>query len=78
MVPTATSSPVCLAIEYTERGVHPMPATTAGGEEFTGIEEGCRLALTTDPCATGITIARLIRQQNTWRVDPTFVPLRMR
>lgn len=78
VVPAATSSPVCLAIEYTERGVDPVPATSGGAGEFTRIEEGCRLVFATDPCTTGVSIARLIRDQNTWRADPTFVPLRAR
>jgi hypothetical protein len=77
-IPTATSSPLCLAIEYAERGVDPVPATASGAREFARIEEGCRLVLAPDPCPTGVTTARLIREQNTWRVDPTFVPLRCR
>jgi hypothetical protein len=78
VVPASTSSPVCLAVEYTERGVDPVPTMASGAEEFTRVEEGCRLVLATHPCITGVTIARLIRDQNTWRVDPAFVPLRTR
>jgi hypothetical protein len=74
----STQSPACLVIEYTERGIDPLPATAGDAEQFTRIEEGCRLLLVKEPCTDGVAIARLIREQNTWSLDPTFVPHRTR
>ena len=46
--------------------------------EWSRIEEGCRVVLANDSCEHGVTIARLIRDQNNWRADDTFVAARPR
>jgi hypothetical protein len=72
-----TTSPAWVVVEYAERGVDLVP--TADGEpQASRIEEGCRVTLTTSPCDTGVTVARLLSEWDGWRVDRTFVPARTR
>ena len=77
-VPDNTSSPARLVVEYAERGVDPVPVSQDAEREWSRIEEGCRVVLGDDSCAHGVTIARLIRDQNKWRADDAFVPARPR
>jgi hypothetical protein len=74
----STSSPARLVVEYAERGVDPVPVSQDADREWSRIEEGCRVVLGDDSCAHGVTIARLIRDQNKWRADDAFVPARPR
>ena len=77
-IPDSSSSPARLVVEYAERGVDAVPVRQDDGPEWSRIEEGCRVVLAQDSCEHGVTIARLIRDQNNWLLDDTFVPARPR
>ena len=77
-IPDRSSSPARLVVEYAERGVDAVPVRQDDGHEWSRIEEGCRVVLAQDSCEHGVTIARLIRDQNNWLLDDTFVPARPR
>jgi hypothetical protein len=36
------------------------------------------IVLAGDPCESGVAVPRLIKEQNAWRVDPSFTPARAR
>ena len=75
--PGDTASPAWVVLEYAERAV--AVVSPADGEpQASRIEDGCRVTLTTSPCDTGVTVARLLSEQEGWRVDRTFVPARTR
>ena len=56
--------------------VDPVPVAD-GGTEPSHIEEGCDVSLKPGSGDEGVTVARLIRENATWRVDPDFVPSRL-
>lgn len=60
-------------LEYAERVVDRVPATTNEPSEPNRIEEGCRLVVASS-CESGVVIARVVREEEGWRVDPSFVP----
>ena len=78
LVPPDTLSPVLVAVEYTERAVDPVPAGQDGTTEPSRIEEGCQVVLADGPCESGVAVARMIKEQNAWRVDSSFTPARAR
>ena len=78
LVPKNTSSPVLVVVEYTERFVDPVPVAEDELAKPSRIEEGARVVLTEGPGETGVALARLISEQNAWRVDPSFAPARAR
>lgn len=72
--------PFFVTIEYTETPSAPVPTPT-GGTEFSRITEGFQISLTpTDPSdepnASGLALAKLIRQLGDWIVDPDYEPPR--
>ena len=79
-IPPDAPSPICVVVQYAERMVDPVPVANgpaAAGTEPSHIEEGCDLSFMPDPGEDGITVARLIRENAVWRVDPAFVPPRL-
>jgi len=79
-IPPDAASPICVVVQYAERMVDSVPVANgpaAAGTEPSHIEEGCDLSLMPDPGEDGITVARLIRENAVWRVDPAFVPPRL-
>ncbi len=77
-VPPGTPSPALVTVEYTERFVDPVPALDNEPAKPSRIEEGCQVALVKDPCDGCVVVARLINEQNGWRIDPAFAPARAR
>ena len=75
-IPFNTASPICVVVQYAERLVDPVPVA-AGGTEPSHIEEGCDVSLMPDEPEPGIAVARLIRENAAWRVDPAFAPIRL-
>ena len=75
-IPFNASSPTCVVVQYAERLVDPVPVAD-GGTEPSHIEEGCDVSLKPGSGDEGVTVARLIRENATWRVDPDFVPSRL-
>ena len=73
----AVTSPAWLTVEYAERGIDATP-TGSGEPQASRIQEGCRITLTPSACDAGVTLARLVRERNAWRVDRTFTPARAR
>ena len=76
LVPKDTASPVFVAVEYSERFVDPVPVGKDATSELSRIEDGCRVVLADGPCESGVAVARLIKEQDAWRVDPSFAPAR--
>jgi len=75
-VPSESLSPAWIVVEYVERPVDPVPVSTDGSMEPSRIEEGCNVLIASNSCESGVAVARLIREQDGWRVDSSFVPAR--
>jgi hypothetical protein len=60
---------------HAERPTRLEPA--ANGQEFTRIEEGFAIRLKPDPVDDAVTLARLLREDRGWQVDPDFTPARV-
>jgi hypothetical protein len=60
---------------HSERLSAPRPATN--GTEFTRVEECFAIRLEPAPAANAVTLARLLRQDGSWRVDAEFAPERV-
>ena len=75
-IPFNAPSPTCVVVQYAERFVDPVPVAD-GGTEPSHIEEGCDVSLKPGSGDEGITVARLLREDGAWRVDPAFVPPRL-
>lgn len=76
-IPPDSATPTWIVLEYAERLVDPVPVSTDGGVEPSRIEEGSRLVVASS-CESGVVIARVVRGEGNWRVDPSFVPDRVR
>jgi hypothetical protein len=76
-IPLNTQSPAWIVVEYVERLIDPVTIAPEGAEA-SRIEEGCNIVLASAESRDAVTIARLVREQNAWRVDTTFVPRRAR
>jgi hypothetical protein len=74
--PCPLASPGWLSVEYAERDIDIVP--TLQGPQARRIQEGCRIILALSPSETGITLARMVREGSAWRLDPSFVPARVR
>lgn len=77
-IPSDSPSPAWVVVQYAERLVGPVPVLSESGTEPSRIEEGCQILLSAEHCESGIALARLIGQDDEWRVDPSFVPARLR
>jgi hypothetical protein len=77
-VPSASLSPAWVVVQYVERFVNPVPVSTDGSMEPTFIEEGCNIIVASSSCENGVAVARLVREQDGWRIDSSFVPARPR
>ena len=75
-VPAGTSSPALVTVEYAERFVDPVPGVDNEPGKPSRVEEGCRIGLVKDPRDACVVVARLIEEQNRWRLDQTFTPSR--
>ena len=75
-VPFNAPSPACVVVQYAERLIDPIPIAD-GGTEPSRIEEGCDVSLGPGSGDEGITVARLVREDGAWRVDPAFAPTRL-
>ena len=61
-------SPALVVVSYAERAIDHVPI--AGDvPQASRIEEGCCIALTAAPGDSGVTIARLVRDAEGWRLD---------
>jgi hypothetical protein len=78
MIPSQTSSPTLVLVEYVERLVDPVPVSPAGTVEANRIEEGCRVTLASVPDDDRVAIARVSLEQSGWRVDAMFAPPRVK
>jgi len=67
-IPPSTPSPAWIVVEYAERLVDPVPSA-AGDAEASRIEEGCNIALASAEPTSGVAVARMVRDENGWRVD---------
>jgi hypothetical protein len=67
-IPPSAPSPAWIVVEYAERLVDPVP-TAAGDAEASRIEEGCNIALASAEPTSGVAVARMVRDENGWRVD---------
>ncbi len=76
-IPQESATPSWIVVEYEERLVDPAPVSTVETMEPSRVEEGCRLVVAPS-CDSGVVIARVIREEDGWRVDPSFVPGRAR
>jgi hypothetical protein len=79
-IPFNAPSPTCVVVQYAERMIDPVPVAygaAVAGTEPSHIEEGCDVSLRPGSGDEGITVARLIRENATWRVDPDFAPTRL-
>ena len=76
--PPDATSPAWIVLVYAERAIDVVPPTLNDEPQASRIQEGCRIALTTSPSDSGVTLARLLNEANGWRVDRAFVPGRAR
>lgn len=76
-VPSESATPSWIVLEYAERMVDPVPVSTDETMEPSRIEEGCRLVVASS-CESGIVLARVVRDEDGWRVDSSFMPGRAR
>jgi hypothetical protein len=63
------TSPTLISVEYVERLVDPVIALE--GTEASRIEEGCGVVMSESPCERCVALARIVRDHDGWRVDPT-------
>ena len=77
-IPSVSVSPAWIVLEYAERAVDPLPAAPDGHMEASRIEEGVGVIVASGSCESGVTVARLIREQDGWRADASFVPSQVR
>ena len=75
-IPFNAPSPTSVVVQYAERLVDPIPVAD-GGTEPSHIEEGCEVSLKPGSGDEGIAVARVIRENSTWRVDASFAPTRL-
>ena len=75
-IPPNAPSPSYVVVQYAERMVDPV-LVASGDSEPSHIEEGCDVSLMPDEPEHGIAVARLIRENAVWRVDPVFAPIRL-
>ena len=75
-IPSDAPSPTCVVVQFIERMMDPVP-TADGRSEPSRIEESCDVSLAPGPCDAGVTLARLICEKASWRVDPAFTPTRL-
>jgi hypothetical protein len=75
-VPSDFLSPTWIVVEYVERPADPVPASDGSVESPSRLEEGCHIIVANDCSESGVAVARLIREQDGWCVDPSFVPKR--
>jgi len=75
-VPDGTSSPALLIVEYVERFTDPVPVADDEAGKPSRIEEGCQIAIASEPSKSGVAVARLVSAGDTWRIDATFSPQR--
>lgn len=76
-IPSETATPAWIVLAYAERMVDPVPSSTGEALEPSRIEEGCRVFVGPS-CESGVAIARVARDEDDWRVDPSFAPVRAR
>jgi hypothetical protein len=76
-IPSDAPSPVSVVMDYAEKLVKPVPVPSEDGTEPSRIEEGCNILLSPSTGNNGVEIARLIRESNAWRLDSSFVPIRL-
>jgi hypothetical protein len=76
-IPSNSPSAVSVVVEYAERLVKPVPVPSEEGMEPSRIEEGCKIRFSPGTGGARVEIARLIREANVWRLDPSFVPIRL-
>ncbi len=72
-------SPLLVLVAYSERPVHPVPVSGAGAPVPSRIEEGAVVRLVEAGSGSeGVVVGQLLRENDRWRIDPCFEPLRVR
>lgn len=69
-------SPAFVVLRYGERATASVPADTPSGSEASEVEEIAVLSVVPAPGPLAVPLARLVRANGGWRVDPAFVPPR--
>lgn len=77
VLPTDVSE-VFVSLRYLERPCDEVAPSAAGGQAFARIEEDCVIGLGRAVLPRSLAIARLIRADDEWSVDTSYVPLRVR
>ncbi len=72
-----SGDPVFVTLRYWERPCFPTP-TVDGASVPSKIEEACVLGLKSSAADPAVALARLIRADGRWTVDPAFAPPRIR
>ncbi len=77
LTPPAQGDRAFVTLRYWENACPPAPAPgdTTSGAPY--VEEACVIGIKPDAVAPAIALARLIRSEGRWQVDPEFVPPRV-
>jgi hypothetical protein len=74
LLPPAAGDVAFVTLRYWESPCPPVPALEEGELESPCVEEACVIGIKPDVVAPAIALARLVRSDGRWRVDPTFQP----
>jgi hypothetical protein len=69
--------PPYVVLFHVERASHPQPAAVGQDGQFTRIEERFAIRLEAASVDDGVTLARLLREDRSWRIDDDFKPRRV-
>ena len=77
LAPPLQGGQAFVTLRYWENPCPPAPAPEDTTSDTPCVEEACVIGLRPDAAAPAIALARLIRSEGRWQVDPTLVPPRV-
>jgi hypothetical protein len=75
VLPASSGQSLFVTLSRLERPTCPQPSP--GGTEFSRIEEGFIVHLETAEAGDGLTLARVLRTEGGWHIDPSFASQRI-
>jgi hypothetical protein len=66
-----------VTLRFWEHACPPSPTAESASPDVPSIEEACILAISPDVVAPACALARLVRSEGSWQVDPAFVTPRV-
>ena len=77
LAPPAMRDAAYVTLRYWENPCPPVPALEDETPEAPCVEEACVIGVKADVVPPVIALARLVRSDGTWQIDPTFLPPRV-